>query len=129
MTHQLIEYRDWTIDVYYNVSQENTSCIIDRLTDIDCSREYLHRVYDLLESNPINSGFTFANIKTKEIVVVVCEADSSDEFLDTLMHELYHCSDFISDNSDDLEYSAYILGDLSKKVYKVVHKYICCKCK
>lgn len=130
MKRQTIVHEDWIIYLYYNVSHEDTSDIIDSLMDIGCVSRDLNRAYDSISCMGYNRGLTYANPKTKEAVVVIGKASSRKEFLNTLVHELYHCCSFILNGDlEDIEYPAYVLGDLAQKVYNDVHPMLCEKCR
>ena len=130
MTHQSTHYKDWLIQIYYNVRSKNAEYLIDELMEIGCSGKELERVNEVLTNMQFNQGLTYANMDTKEVIIIVGEADSKKEFLDTVMHELYHCSMFITikDGSSDPEYPAYVLGHLTQKVYRTLHSFLCEKC-
>lgn len=130
MKSQYIKYKGWNIDIYYNATKLNSSFLINELIDNDCASSELNRAYDIINSDEYNQGLTFANPSTMKMIVIICESDSKNELLDTIMHELYHCSVFITkfSGSKDPEYPAYVLGDLSQKVYKNIHSFICTKC-
>lgn len=99
MTRQLFHIKKyWTIAVCYNV--------------------------DLGE---INSGFTRTDFTKKLSIVCIGIADSSSEFLNTVVHEIKHVQSHICryyNVPEDGEDAAYLIGYLALKMYPYLIDYV-----
>lgn len=81
-------------------------------------RMFLHYIKDM------NTGFTYSNPRDREAVVVVGPASSSDEFLNTLVHEIHHLAVAIASELGvrlDGEIPAYLSGDTILELAEVVY--------
>lgn len=127
MITNCIEYRGWDITLHYDIDKSDIGRVQAELLDFGCSGKLLERALTALDNFDIDRGMTIANTDTFEILICVSRSSSKSEFLNTMVHELYHCGDFIS-HHDDPEESAYIIGDLAKLLYKDVHTFLCERC-
>lgn len=121
----------WNIKVFYDVSCSDSTAIVYELTEIGCSGENLYRAQQNIDSCNKNCGITFANINSREMVVVITETTSCKEFLNTVVHELHHMAEFIA-RADRIpqtgEEISYIAGDLSSLMFDEISKKICPHC-
>lgn len=122
MIHFKVPFRkyDWDIEVFIIMEDENIQCILNKLKDLNCSNEILHRAASRLIDYE-NSGFTFTNQEKHKSIIVINKPDSIGEFIDTYNHEKNHvemhiCKEFSIDPLS--EKAAYISGELAKKLFK-----------
>lgn len=134
MTRQKIRYTKygWDINVFYDVDNTDTYSVVSALKDIGCRGENLYRSISAVESCAKNGGLTFANLKTREMVVMITKTTSPAEFLDTMVHELHHMSEFIAREAG-IPYTgepiSYIEGDLALLMHKGAGELLCPHCR
>lgn len=133
MKEQRIYYRkyDWDILVFYDVDGGDTYRVVSALMDIGCKGENLSRSVEAVESCRKNSGLTFANLMSREMVVMIGKTTSHAEFLNTLVHELHHMAEFIASEAGvpyTGETISYITGDLAMLMHPVAGKMLCPHC-
>lgn len=111
---------DWEVFAYYGVTPKYKDVIIDQLKDMGCREEYIHKSLDLIETKKVNTGFTYSNDFNQQSVVVVSECESSEDFMNTLVHEARHLQQHIQDTyhlSDDSEELYYLMGAIVQIMY------------
>ena len=134
MTKQHFAYEPylWDVSVYYDVDCRDTDRILSELKGIGCYGDNLFRARQNIESCTPNNGVTFANLSTKEMVVVITKTTSSQEFFNTLIHELHHMAEFVA-KADNLpmvgEEISYIAGGLGMLMWPKARHYMCDKCR
>lgn len=134
MVEQSLYYEryGWDIAVFYDVGCGDTDRVLAELKDIGCYGDQLFRSRKNLDACGWNTGITFANIRDKQMVVVISKTTSAKQFLNTMIHELHHAAEFIARGADVKqtgEEISYISGDLSMLMYpKAVH-YLCEHCR
>lgn len=134
MTEQYITYPryGWNIAVFYEVTCDDTERIIAELSDIGCRDVDLYKARKNIASCKRNNGITFANMRNREMVVVLTKTTSAKEFLNTLVHELHHMAEFVA-ICDGIPLSgeeiSYISGDLSMLMYGKAAHLLCGSCR
>lgn len=130
--HFVYEPYGWDISVFYEVECKDTDRIVAELKDIGCYGENLFRARKNIESCSPNSGVTYANLSTKEMVVIMTKTTSPAQFMDTFVHELHHMAEFIA-KADGVpmvgEEISYISGDLSRQMLTSANRYLCQHCR
>lgn len=128
----VFEKYDWDIIVFYEVECKDTNVILHELKSIGCHGDQLFRARQNLESCERNIGITFANMSTKEMVVVMTKSTSPKQFLNTMIHELHHMAEFIC-RADNIplvgEEISYISGDLSMMMFDKARHMMCPHCR
>lgn len=117
MIHRDLMIGKWIIDFLFAPDGYDTEEALTYLYDADASDYILKKAYHILEDNKPNTGFTFSNPDLKMAVVVIGPTTSGAEFIDTLIHELYHVAVAIAKNLGvelDSEWPAYAIGDSAK---------------
>ena len=105
--------------------------ILDILYDLDASDYILVKAEKKMREGRPNEGFTFANSRMKEALVVIGPSTSGAEFVNTLSHEIYHLSVAVAKSLGlDLEgeQAAYIEGDAMGDFIELVCQFGCDKC-
>ena len=106
--------------------------ILDILYDLDASDYILVKASKKIRAGRPNEGFTFANSRLGEALVVIGPTTSGAEFQDTLVHEVHHLAVAIAESLGvDLESEtpAYISGDSAKALSDVVCWLGCERCR
>ena len=87
---------NWLVHVFYHVTCYWTDEIMDCLKNIGCPPQKLKESYRNLKACKLNTGLTYSNYYLRESVMVIGKTSSSDEFSDSMMHELRHLEDHIA---------------------------------
>ena len=107
------------------------NAILDILYDLDASDYILVKAEKKMREGRPNEGFTFANSRMKEALVIIGPSTSGAEFVNTLSHEIYHLSVAVAKSLGlDLEdeQPAYIEGDAMGDFIELVCQFGCDKC-
>ena len=119
---KLIPY-DWTIHLYFNSRLSDYEEILDRLKEVGCSGGNYLSALRSLSNGKLNEGLTYSNYERRESVLVVGEASSLDELMNSSAHEVDHLAKHIAQACDiDVfsEEASYLVGDITQKIYNVL---------
>lgn len=97
--------------------------ISDILYELDATDKILEQSEDLVLSGGYNTGFTYVNPLMKEAVIVIGPTTDGSEFINTVVHELYHLAVSIAAYlGEDVygEVPAYMAGDSIEKLADLV---------
>ena len=123
---------NWLVHIFYHVTCYWTDEIMDCLKSIGCPPQKLKESYRNLEACKLNTGLTYSNYHLRESVMVIGKTSSSEEFSDSLMHELRHLEDHIAivyKMPAGGEEIAYLAGYIGRKLSKDIQMFICsCDC-
>lgn len=130
----LPKYR-WMVVAWYldgepevNVSKH----VINDMRDIGlCGRKSKEATKSVLDLSR-NNALTYSNMKGKSSIIVIGRTSSTEEFADSLMHEMKHLESHISKvyGIDPFsEEAAYLSGDIAKKMFRCSHKLLCEGCR
>lgn len=123
--------RDWYIMAYYDVqTKRDLSEVREALLSAGCTESRTDEALWVLSM--WNKGYTLTNLRDHLSIVVVSKATSGEELYDSVQHELKHLVEHISeyyDVSPKSEESAYLQGEIAKKMYLAVAMLICPKCR
>lgn len=122
-----ITSRPWTVYVYYNYNAKNINDVIDTLNNLYFPKYYVTRAYSILSKSAKNSGFTYTNLYTKTTLIVITQATNFSQFINSLIHEIFHLITHIAkryDISFDNEELCYLAGDIAQRTYTFSHRYI-----
>lgn len=111
---------DWVVYAYYGVTPAYKDVIIDQLVDMGCKEQYIEQSLDIIGRKVPNTGFTYSNCVKKESVIVVSDCTSSEQFINTLVHEARHLQQHIQDTfglSDYTEDIYYLIGTIVQIMY------------
>ena len=102
--HSVLLLGRWIIDFLFCDEKYDKKAVLGYLYDADAPYPVMRKAANLMDSDDANSGFTFNNAAEHRIVVVIGPSDNSEEFIDTLVHELHHVAVAIADyNGLDLD--------------------------
>lgn len=124
--------RDWWVMVYYDVEPHNLTEIEGVLLASGCTREQAEDAIGNLQ-HP-NTGFTLTDYQGKNSVIIISHATSSEQMFDTIVHEIKHLTEHIS-NYYDLdpkeELAAYLQGEVGRNMWCAAALILCphCGCK
>lgn len=114
-----IEDYDWVTDIYYDVRALDADIIADKLEDMGCSIRNVRKAFNLIDSDSPNIGLTYSNKNNHHTLIVIGYVTSIAEFFNTLVHEIDHLTDHISQfykipyASED---NSYLIGYIAKTI-------------
>lgn len=117
---------DWLIEVYYDVKPRNLQEIYDILTSSGCSNR--GSIEACNELYYYNSGYTFSNFRRHLTIIIVSRATDGEQMYDSIQHETRHAADHIGEYygiDPRGEESAYLQGEISRKMFSASSKIIC----
>lgn len=118
---------EWWVMAYYNVkSEKDLEEIRSALNTVRLDEKTIDSVIKTLK-HP-NTGYTLTINKLSTSIIAMSTAYNQSEFFDTFAHELKHLTDHIGSAFDfrqDSEESAWLQGELSKNMYKVIRRLMC----
>lgn len=132
MTHRVLAIGRWVVDFLFAEGGYDTEGVLSCLYDAYAPERIMEQAEDLMLSCQCNCGFTYTNTNRRRGVVLIGPTTSGNEFLDTLVHEMYHLSVAIADNLGiDLlgESPAYLIGDSAREFADVVCRMGCSRCR
>ena len=121
----------WKAYFFFCPNGYDETPILDLMYDLDASDYILVKAEKKMREGRPNEGFTFANSRMKEALVVIGPSTSGAEFQDSLVHEIHHLAVAIADSLGvDLESEtpAYVSGDSTRELADVVCLLGCEKC-
>lgn len=127
-----IDRYDWFVRVYYITDSFPENDIIKNLIDLGCSREDAKETIHNLMEEGINAGSIYSNKYSRESLLIIGKADSTDEFYDTFDHEKGHLAMHIciADNIDPFsEKYQYLVGEIGKKMFWAAKELFCEECR
>lgn len=122
----------WHVEVWYAVDRYYTAAIMNSLVCAGCSGRKLHEAYGNLSSGKLNTGLTYSDFGRRMTVMVIALPSCAAEFENSLNHELKHLVSHIeqTDGIDPWgEQAAYLMGDISMKMYPVARMFLCGGCR
>ena len=127
-----IDRYDWFVRVYYITDSFPEDDIIKDLIDLGCSKEDAEETVHNLMGEGINAGSIYSNKYSRESLLIIGKADSTDEFYDTFDHEKGHLAMHIciADNIDPFsEKYQYLVGEIGKKMFWAAKELFCEECR
>lgn len=101
--------------------------VLDALGGIDCPEPIINETEELLRRSAENTGITYTNRKLRTSVLVIGEASSPAEFLNSLAHESRHLEAHIAQmlGLDPFgEEICYIAGEIAAKMFGIVRRHL-----
>lgn len=132
MIHEELSIGKWHIDFLFAPKGYDTEEALMYLYDADATDDILVRAYHILEDGDDNTGFTYTNSDMKSAVVVIGPTTSGAEFVNSLVHEIYHIATAIAGSIGyDLrgENPAYMIGDSAMELAQVICDLGCDECR
>lgn len=122
--------RDWWLMAYLDVSSSrDIDKVYGALLASGCDDERAQDACMVLSQK--NSGYTFTNYDEHSTIVVVSRATSAEQAFDSIVHELKHVSEHISEFYDldpKEELAAYLQGEVGRKLFPAAAMVLCPRC-
>ena len=118
---------DWKIVVFHNTNADNEHVVINALKEICNDEKIIDTATQSVRNRTYNNGFIYSNFKLKRSVISIGVASSSEEYIDTIIHEANHLQSHIATvyNLDEKgEEVCYLIADIVKRIYKDFRKII-----
>lgn len=127
MVHRSLTIRDWTVDFLFSDEGYDEDLVLNYLYDNEAPYDIMLEANHLMKSGT-DRGFTYSDPMFKYALVVVGPASSGQEFIDTLVHEVFHLAVAVADKQDANlrgEVPAYIAGDSARELSDVICRLGC----
>lgn len=121
--------RDWWVMVYYDVQPHNLTEIEGVLLSNGCTREQAEETCRNIRQ--VNTGFTMTDYNNRNSVILVSHTTSAEQMFDTIMHEIKHLTEHISNyyNLDPKEeLAAYLQGEVGRQMWCAASMVLCPHC-
>lgn len=131
MERRFLKIGRWRVDFLFCTEGYRREEILPLLSYMEASDEVISITEDLIDSDILNTGFTYSNAKIYRALVVIGPVSSGEEFIDTLVHELHHLAVAVASNLGiDLESEtpAYIAGDAARDLVDLICTLGCSRC-
>lgn len=131
MRKSFLKIGRWRVDFLFCTEVYEKEEILPLLSYMDASDEVLDLTEDIIDSDILNTGFTYSNTKLHRALVVIGPSSSGAEFVDSLTHELHHVAVAIADSIGvdlDSETPAYIAGDAARDLISIICDLGCDRC-
>lgn len=128
MIKQLIKLGQdgWYIIIYYNVRVPYMKDVKEQLEYLDCPKNLIRESIWIM-STGLNTGMTFSNSDYKTSFVCIGEATSTEQFVNTIIHEAKHVQSHICQYygvKEDGEQAAYLIGYIAQRMYRMLQRMI-----
>lgn len=111
----------WLVHVYFNINNSQLGFLEEALIHIGCSKSNaINTCNELLKAN---SGLTYTNPAIKTSIVCISNSTSSEQLVNTVVHEAKHLQSHICEEynvSEDGEQAAYLIGYIVQKMYRII---------
>ena len=121
--------RDWWVMVYYDVEPHNLTEIEGVLLSSGVNRDEAEATCRNLRQ--VDTGFTLTNYNDRNSIIVISHASSSEQMFDTIVHEIKHLTEHISNYYDidpKEELAAYLQGEVGRNMWCAASMVLCPKC-
>lgn len=122
---------EWQVKVYYlDLPDTDYTDIEDSLKAIGYDGKHPAPLTDIVDG--INMGMTYSDTRSRRTVIVIGRTTSADECADTIIHERLHLAMHICKTlhiDPFSEQSAYLSGDIGKRMYKSASMLLCNDCR
>lgn len=115
----------WDVVVCYGTSEEDREYLYDLLLEHRCPSVVAKHGVDIVTSR-LNTGMTYTDDIHKTSIVYISDATSSDQFVNTAIHEAKHVQSHICayyNVNESSERAAYLMGYLVQKMYKMLRMF------
>ena len=131
MRKSFLKIGRWRVDFLFCTDGYRSEEILSLLSYMEASDDVLSLTEDIINSDILNTGFTYSNPNIYRALVVIGPASSGAEFIDTFSHEIHHLAVAIASSLGvdlDSETPAYIAGDATRDLIDIVCSLGCSKC-
>ena len=122
--------RDWWVMVYYDVrTSDDLRKVEGALMASGCPNDMLESAVENLKG--WNRGYTFSNFDKRTSVIVIGKATDASQMFDSIVHEMKHLAEHIGeyyglDSREEL--SAYLQGEVGRKMWPAAAMVLCPRC-
>lgn len=112
----------WGIVLCYNLKERDEQDIVNYMMSLGSDEEGAYKAVNVLFGQE-NAGLCVTNMALRMSLIFIGDADSSEQWWDTLSHELYHAQQTIIEYYDvppDTEDAAWTMGYLMRKSVELV---------
>lgn len=112
----------WGIVLCYDLDFDDDVDIINYMMSLGSNEESAYKAVDVLFGQE-NAGLCVTNMALRMSLIFIGDADSSEQWWDTLSHELYHAQQAIIEYygvQPDTEKAAWTMGYLMRKSVELV---------
>ena len=107
---------DWDVYAYYGINPTYENIIVEQLRDMGCQESDVQNSIEVIGSFDKDTGFTYSNFNRRESVIAISRSNSSEGFMNTLVHEARHLQQHIQD--------VYNIEDTSEEIYYLMGKLV-----
>lgn len=118
---RLKNYANWRIAYFIMTDSEDAEGILCKLSRLGCSRKFLRKAENLLNSDKLNIGLTYSNPEKRRSIVVISKTTTIWEFFNSYAHEINHLEKHISESLGFSPYSedaSYLVGEIIKNMFQ-----------
>lgn len=117
---------NWNVRLLFNLSFKNLNIIEQELKNIQCPNDLIKDAVLNFKKDECNKGLTYSNYSSRQSLVIIGNASSKEQSLNTLIHELYHLTKQITilNNENEEELQAIFIGDFIMQLKDVLYKII-----
>lgn len=122
----------WKVEFYFAVEGYDADVLLDRMFDFGAGAHSMRQAMELMESDKLNTGFTFSNPLERVAIIAIGPTSSAEEFLNTMTHEIHHLAVAIASSLGvDLESEtpAYLAGDSAMALAELICSLGCSHCR
>lgn len=112
----------WGIVLCYDLKERDEQDIMNYMMSLGSNEEGAYKAVDVLFGQE-NAGLCVTNMKLRMSLIFIGDADSAEQWWDTLSHELYHAQQAIIEYygvQPDTEKAAWTMGYLMRKSVELV---------
>lgn len=120
----------WRITVFYLPGDEDMPEVIKAFREADCPNREIRQILSLFP-HKVNKGVTWPGYRQRHSITVIGRSSSWEQFFDTLLHEIDHLVDIITDYylvSNHGEPPAYLQGEIGRLMAPAVRSILCPCC-
>lgn len=122
MIHRILFIGRWYVDFLFAEDSYDEEEVLSYLKDMEVSKDTVETAKKLMRSGK-NTGFTVTDPRSFLALVVIGPTTSSEEFINTLVHEVHHLAVAVASNLGvnlRSEVPAYIAGDTAYSLAELI---------
>lgn len=127
-----IEQHDWLIKAFIDTTSSDADEILDELKCMGADMDVMLKAYKNLRSGEKNTGLTYASPWNRTTIIVVSRATSSEEYFNSIVHEIAHAGVYTCDALGielKSEEAAYFQGGLARDLFPCIKGFLCDCCR
>ena len=131
MIYRRVRIKDWTIRFLFSFGQDDRAFVVGSLLWAEAPTSIISQVTKNLKADRLNEGFCYSEPSLRRTVLGIGAASSGPEVMNTIVHEIFHICQHISEEDGIDPYGekiAYLAGDISREVSDIVCELSCPHC-